>query len=148
MTHVIVTAFQTTGSSTAYSIASDWQQRRHQSSAILALCEGNPPVTGGFPSQWASNEESVPILWRHNGEPMSLPYGWRWCRRRPLWYLPAYTSRRFCPSHISPLPHAREGLGMGHHIDHIYLRSDHTAPGNEQIACLIIHFIQIEIVMS
>ena len=24
-------------------------------SALLALCEGNPPVTGGFPSQWASN---------------------------------------------------------------------------------------------
>ena len=26
-------------------------------SALLALCEGNPPVTGGFPSQRASNAE-------------------------------------------------------------------------------------------
>ena len=26
-------------------------------SAILVLCEGNPPVTGGFPSQRASNPE-------------------------------------------------------------------------------------------
>ena len=29
--------------------------RRHDMemlSALLALCEGNPPVTGGFPSQW------------------------------------------------------------------------------------------------
>ena len=31
------------------------QQRPHQSSASLALCEGNPLVTGGFPSQRASN---------------------------------------------------------------------------------------------
>ena len=29
--------------------------RRHQSSTLLALCEGKPPVTGGFPSQRASN---------------------------------------------------------------------------------------------
>ena len=26
-------------------------------SILLALCEGNPPVTGGFPSQRASNAE-------------------------------------------------------------------------------------------
>ena len=24
-------------------------------STLLALCEGNPPVTDGFPSQWAGN---------------------------------------------------------------------------------------------
>ena len=24
-------------------------QRKHQSSVLRALCEGNPPVTGGFP---------------------------------------------------------------------------------------------------
>ena len=28
---------------------------------------GNPPVTGGFPSQRASNAENVPIWWRHHG---------------------------------------------------------------------------------
>ena len=33
----------------------DGSGRRHQMgtfSALLVLCEGNPPVTGKFPSQW------------------------------------------------------------------------------------------------
>ena len=34
--------------------------------ALLALCEGNPPVTGGFPPQKASNTESVSMVWRHH----------------------------------------------------------------------------------
>ena len=47
-------------------VCSDWQQRKHQSSSLLALCEGNLWVTGswftrGFPSQRASNAESVSI---------------------------------------------------------------------------------------
>ena len=29
--------------------------KKRKNSASLALCEGNPPVTGGFPSQRASN---------------------------------------------------------------------------------------------
>ena len=29
-------------------------------------CEGNPPVTGGFPSQRASNVENDSIWWRHH----------------------------------------------------------------------------------
>ena len=33
--------------------------------ALLALCEGKPPVTGGFPSQRASNVEIV-CTWWHN----------------------------------------------------------------------------------
>ena len=33
---------------------------------VTGLCEGNPPVTGGFPSQRASNEENVSIRWRHH----------------------------------------------------------------------------------
>ena len=32
---------------------------------VTGLCEGNPPVTGGFPSQSASNAENVSIWWRH-----------------------------------------------------------------------------------
>ena len=31
---------------------------------VTGLCEGNPPVTGGFPSQRASNGENVSIPWR------------------------------------------------------------------------------------
>ena len=34
---------------------------------LLTICEGNPPVAGGFPSQRASNEESVSMSWRHHG---------------------------------------------------------------------------------
>ena len=31
---------------------------------VTGLCEGNPPVTGWFPSQRASNGENVSIWWR------------------------------------------------------------------------------------
>ena len=33
---------------------------------VSGLCEGNPPVTGGFLSQSASDAESVSIWWRHH----------------------------------------------------------------------------------
>ena len=32
---------------------------------VTSLCEGNPPVTSGFPSQTANNAENVSICWRH-----------------------------------------------------------------------------------
>ena len=35
--------------------------------SVTGLCEGNPPVTGGFPSQRASNTENVSIWWRLQG---------------------------------------------------------------------------------
>ena len=33
---------------------------------VTGLCEGNPSVTGGSPSQRASNAENVSIWWRHH----------------------------------------------------------------------------------
>ena len=33
---------------------------------VTGLCAGNSPVTGEFPAQKASNEENVPIWWRHH----------------------------------------------------------------------------------
>ena len=33
---------------------------------LLALCEGNPPVTGGFPSQRASNAEHWSFLYHYH----------------------------------------------------------------------------------
>ena len=39
---------------------------------VTGLCEGNPPVTGGFPSQRANNAENVSIWWRHDGLRMAL----------------------------------------------------------------------------
>ena len=44
----------------------DADQRKHQSSATLAFCAGNSPVTGEFPAQRASNAENVSIWWRHH----------------------------------------------------------------------------------
>ena len=49
-----IIACEITSNSTVYS---DVHQRKHQSSELLALCEGNPPGTGGFPSQRASNTD-------------------------------------------------------------------------------------------
>ena len=50
-------------------------QRKHRRSALLALCEGNPPVTGGFTSQRSSNAENVFISLRF--QPSRFFY-WRW----------------------------------------------------------------------
>ena len=55
-----------------YSSVRRLTSNENQNSASLALCGGNPPVTDGFPSQRASNAESVSIPWRHH-EPV------RWC---------------------------------------------------------------------
>ena len=49
-------------------------RRKHQSAASLGFCEGNPPVTGGFPSQRASNAENVSIWWCHHANKCVL---WR-----------------------------------------------------------------------
>ena len=55
-----------------YSIFTDADQRRHQSSTPLACatslchCEGNSVVTGEFPAQRASDMENVSIWWRHH----------------------------------------------------------------------------------
>ena len=49
--------------STVYSGA---DHRKRQSSALLALCAGNSPVTGEFPAQRASYAENLSIWWRHH----------------------------------------------------------------------------------
>ena len=63
---------QIIGNSTVVSTACLGQQHeKHLSSAWLALYEGNPPVTGGFPSQRASHAESIFMRWRHHGHSSS-----------------------------------------------------------------------------
>ena len=59
-------------------ICSGWYQRRYQNITLLALCEGNPPVTGGFPSQMASNTEIFLLLRRHHD--MNFPHSLSWIR--------------------------------------------------------------------
>ena len=44
-----------------------WLKRYHYSSAFPTLCEGNPPVTCGFPSQRVSNMESISMSLHHHG---------------------------------------------------------------------------------
>ena len=78
-----VMASQNTGVSIVYStICSEADQRKHQSSALLAFCEGNSPVTGEFPAQSACNAENVSIWWRHH----AAPY-WFWGQNIP-WPMP------------------------------------------------------------
>ena len=48
-------------------VYSGTDQREHQSFTSLALCEGNSPVIGEFPTQRTSNAENVFIWWRHHG---------------------------------------------------------------------------------
>ena len=48
--------------STVYSGA---DQRKYQSSALLAFVENSPEI-GDFPAQMASNAENVSIWWRHH----------------------------------------------------------------------------------
>ena len=45
-------------------------------SVLLALCEDNPPVIDGFPSQRASKEKNVSISWRHNWLPVFVFWFW------------------------------------------------------------------------
>ena len=35
---------------------------------VTGICEGNPPLTGGFPSQSTSNAENISIQWRNHGD--------------------------------------------------------------------------------
>ena len=58
-----VKASQLSSNSTVWSV----NKSKHQSSALLCLCEGNPPVTGGFLIQRANNAESISILLHHHG---------------------------------------------------------------------------------
>ena len=59
--------FQITSLPIVYStVYSGPNQRKHQSSASLAICAGNSPMTGEFPAQRASNAENVSIWWRHH----------------------------------------------------------------------------------
>ena len=41
---------------------------------VTGLCEGNPPVNGGFPSQRASNAENASIWWRHHAFTACVTY--------------------------------------------------------------------------
>ena len=47
---------------------------------VTDLCEGNPPVIGGFPSQRASIAENVSIRWRHHGQTLTAGAEQQWLK--------------------------------------------------------------------
>ena len=51
--------------------------KKHQNSVLLALCQENPPLTDGFPSQRANYVESISMLWCHHD--LKSPGILSWC---------------------------------------------------------------------
>ena len=51
-----------------------WRHQMESFVPLLALCEGNSPVTGEFPSQRASNGTNDSIWWRHHVRKNILEY--------------------------------------------------------------------------
>ena len=91
-----------------------------QKAVLLVFCEGNSPMTGGFPSQRANNEENVSIWWRHHclicTQHLSMTrYVWyRVIEDRAMWSL-------HCINHWNPLitaaPHVK-----WYTVPHTYLK--------------------------
>ena len=72
--HLSIMASQITSNSTVCStVCSGLHQRKHQSSLLLAVSEGKPLVTGGFPSQRASNMEKVFMLGHDHAMIIKVP---------------------------------------------------------------------------
>ena len=59
-------ASQITGVSFMCSNVCSGKSKKTSKLRVTGLCEGNPQVTGGFPSQRTSNAENVSIWWRHH----------------------------------------------------------------------------------
>ena len=66
-------ASQITGVSIVYSTVCSGASKKITKAPRHWLCEGCSPVTGGFPSQRASNAENVPVWWRHH---VTVLQGW------------------------------------------------------------------------
>ena len=64
---------------------------RKETSMLLALCKGNPPVTGGFPSQRASNVSAAKLNFWSTHPKTDVPYMFytKFHSPRPIFYLPS-----------------------------------------------------------
>ena len=109
--HMSITVSQITSHPNVCSTAcSGWHQINIKGLPLLALCEGNPPVTGEFPSQRGSNARSISmwhddvIKWKH------FPRYWPFARG---------IHRSWCPDNLHRLvisSHAIAYVGYGRHI--------------------------------
>ena len=58
-----------TGQSSVCSTVCWNEQQRNTRSALMSICEGNPPVTNGFPTQRDKDADNGSIGWCHNVAP-------------------------------------------------------------------------------
>ena len=63
---MVAMASQTPGSRLFAQLFVQAQIEEESNLRVTGFCEGNPPVTGGFPSQRPCNAENVSIWWRHH----------------------------------------------------------------------------------
>ena len=63
-----------TGVSRVWSTFVQAQIKKSSKLRVTGICEGNRPVTDGFPSQRASNTGNVPIWWRHHDFQINFTY--------------------------------------------------------------------------
>ena len=68
-----VMASNITGHCTVWShVCCSSHQSKYQCSPLLVLYEGNPPLTSGFPSQRASDPETVSMSWHYHRLPLHI----------------------------------------------------------------------------
>ena len=72
------------------------RSRKASKLRVNGFCEGNSPVTGGFPAQKASDVENVSIWWRHNvmdqGDRVLMPAKEAWRIWVNTWDTPLRTT--------------------------------------------------------
>ena len=85
-------ASQITGVSSVCSAFSSGTLKRKSKLRVTGLCEGNPPFTGGFPSENASNVENASIWWRHHVLACLSEYIVVYLQRLTNWKISLYVS--------------------------------------------------------
>ena len=108
-------------------------QRKHQSSASQAFVKGihRWPVTGGFPSQRASNAENASIWWRHHEHTrlsprhntsmasdnlmyyfLAMPVWYITLTNISQWWIPDYIHWNLIALLILPIIHRKDNLSF------------------------------------
>ena len=109
--HMVVMASRIANHSTiCWTVCSGIHKRTCQSTALLALCWGNPPVTVELNSQNASDAVNVSILWRH--DEVSKDNKNFWCR---VWNIPGKYANDCFTDALAPFV-ARSWLTMALHV--------------------------------